>query len=130
YFFFQAEDGIRDFHVTGVQTCALPILKQPGSTINWSRWGTNDVLGTRSPKPSAWSTKELSARPISPRVGMPTTGVRLDSGKKCRRPPTWIGTCGKALLPGRPTGTTWFIITGIGSGTGVPGKPVITVPTK
>src|SRR5690606_39449587 len=24
-FFFQAEDGIRDFHVTGVQTCALPI---------------------------------------------------------------------------------------------------------
>src|SRR5690606_41127395 len=28
-FFFQAEDGIRDFHVTGVQTCALPI------------WGTN-----------------------------------------------------------------------------------------
>src|SRR5690606_40187358 len=26
-FFFQAEDGIRDFHVTGVQTCALPILE-------------------------------------------------------------------------------------------------------
>src|SRR5690606_41141124 len=26
--FFQAEDGIRDFHVTGVQTCALPILPQ------------------------------------------------------------------------------------------------------
>src|SRR5690606_40780342 len=26
--FFQAEDGIRDFHVTGVQTCALPILLQ------------------------------------------------------------------------------------------------------
>src|SRR5690606_40046137 len=24
----QAEDGIRDFHVTGVQTCALPIWKQ------------------------------------------------------------------------------------------------------
>src|SRR5690606_40225300 len=23
---FQAEDGIRDFHVTGVQTCALPIF--------------------------------------------------------------------------------------------------------
>src|SRR5690606_21724957 len=27
-FFFQAEDGIRDFHVTGVQTCALPIFSQ------------------------------------------------------------------------------------------------------
>ena len=28
HFFFQAEDGIRDFHVTGVQTCALPILQE------------------------------------------------------------------------------------------------------
>src|SRR5207249_5104241 len=27
-FFFQAEDGIRDRNVTGVQTCALPILRQ------------------------------------------------------------------------------------------------------
>src|SRR6266511_5122479 len=26
-FFFQAADGIRDFHVTGVQTCALPISR-------------------------------------------------------------------------------------------------------
>src|SRR5438046_5084644 len=29
FFFFQAEDGIRDWSVTGVQTCALPILKNP-----------------------------------------------------------------------------------------------------
>src|SRR5256885_6886127 len=28
-FFFQAEDGIRDYKVTGVQTCALPILYLP-----------------------------------------------------------------------------------------------------
>src|SRR5690606_39861315 len=27
-FFFKAEDGIRDFHVTGVQTCALPIYRR------------------------------------------------------------------------------------------------------
>ena len=27
FFFFQAEDGIRDYYVTGVQTCALPISK-------------------------------------------------------------------------------------------------------
>src|SRR5438876_5726946 len=35
FFFFQAEDGIRDGRVTGVQTCALPI-----STIRrrWRRW--------------------------------------------------------------------------------------------
>src|SRR2546426_9327723 len=26
FFFFQAEDGIRDYKVTGVQTCALPIF--------------------------------------------------------------------------------------------------------
>src|SRR3712207_9535489 len=29
YFFFQAEDGIRDIGVTGVQTCALPIWPPP-----------------------------------------------------------------------------------------------------
>src|SRR2546429_7046839 len=29
FFFFQAEDGIRDVAVTGVQTCALPIFAAP-----------------------------------------------------------------------------------------------------
>src|SRR2546422_5536891 len=29
FFFFQAEDGIRDVAVTGVQTCALPISRRP-----------------------------------------------------------------------------------------------------
>src|SRR5207253_4870699 len=32
-FFFQAEDGIRDGHVTGVQTCALPILRDHGAVV-------------------------------------------------------------------------------------------------
>src|SRR5439155_10786614 len=35
-FFFQAEDGIRDGHVTGVQTCALPIyirMDRPTSSL-------------------------------------------------------------------------------------------------
>src|SRR5699024_12152752 len=31
-FFFQAEDGIRDRNVTGVQTCALPISDKPEKT--------------------------------------------------------------------------------------------------
>src|SRR5690349_24771943 len=31
-FFFQAEDGIRDLYVTGVQTCALPIFGNPANT--------------------------------------------------------------------------------------------------
>src|SRR2546426_896911 len=30
FFFFQAEDGIRDYKVTGVQTCALPISPAGG----------------------------------------------------------------------------------------------------
>src|SRR5207302_3536968 len=34
FFFFQAEDGIRDFHVTGVQTCALPISPLPPTTLS------------------------------------------------------------------------------------------------
>src|SRR5207253_6109521 len=40
FFFFQAEDGIRDGHVTGVQTCALPISSRsflfsaPGSIVS------------------------------------------------------------------------------------------------
>src|SRR5256885_6584840 len=28
FFFFQAEDGIRDYKVTGVQTCALPVFRE------------------------------------------------------------------------------------------------------
>src|SRR5207253_5504360 len=35
-FFFQAEDGIRDGHVTGVQTCALPIWTFGERTIRFS----------------------------------------------------------------------------------------------
>src|SRR5690606_37547455 len=36
-FFFQAEDGIRDFHVTGVQTCALPIWEHERRyTTQWA----------------------------------------------------------------------------------------------
>src|SRR5207237_5680676 len=31
FFFFQAEDGIRDSSVTGVQTCALPISREVGT---------------------------------------------------------------------------------------------------
>src|SRR5690625_2368783 len=39
-FFFQAEDGIRDGHVTGVQTCALPI-----SDVEWARAAAEEVAG-------------------------------------------------------------------------------------
>src|SRR6266478_6092176 len=35
FFFFQAEDGIRDLTVTGVQTCALPILLSQLGSDGW-----------------------------------------------------------------------------------------------
>src|SRR5690606_39533172 len=42
FFFFQAEDGIRDFHVTGVQTCALPI-----STIHFMAYRRSPLMQER-----------------------------------------------------------------------------------
>src|SRR2546429_5312080 len=38
-FFFQAEDGIRDVAVTGVQTCALPICVRPVRAVRAVRVG-------------------------------------------------------------------------------------------
>src|SRR5438034_2672857 len=43
-FFFQAEDGIRDHCVTGVQTCALPILKIGGEYSSISSPGSGNLL--------------------------------------------------------------------------------------
>src|SRR5207253_3661061 len=52
YFFFQAEDGIRDGHVTGVQTCALPIfmnewMRQNGFVERFPRQLVHDVVVSR-----------------------------------------------------------------------------------
>src|SRR5690606_40270883 len=44
-FFFQAEDGIRDFHVTGVQTCALPIfVTAPRMPLTFRTWRRGEPL--------------------------------------------------------------------------------------
>src|SRR5205807_6060898 len=45
YFFFQAEDGIRDYKVTGVQTCALPVsaLHAAKSSPSWPSVGSTVV---------------------------------------------------------------------------------------
>src|SRR5256885_4833938 len=48
FFFFQAEDGIRDYKVTGVQTCALPIWKVsrvPASTSSRPIEGLDETVG-------------------------------------------------------------------------------------
>src|SRR5690606_40213422 len=55
FFFFQAEDGIRDFHVTGVQTCALPIYSTPPTpsrndgTLYTTAHSPNSALNRPSP---------------------------------------------------------------------------------
>src|SRR6478735_1221909 len=48
FFFFQAEDGIRDYKVTGVQTCALPIWAE-GAHADSLLWGENAARPSCSP---------------------------------------------------------------------------------
>src|SRR2546430_515641 len=52
FFFFQAEDGIRDLTVTGVQTCALPICAplRPGGDLGQRRTDSERDDAARSPK--------------------------------------------------------------------------------
>src|SRR5215203_6981718 len=52
FFFFQAEDGIRDIGVTGVQTCALPISRRWKvmlAGLRWFLWCRSRGLGWREP---------------------------------------------------------------------------------
>src|SRR6266496_5876298 len=51
FFFFQAEDGIRDLYVTGVQTCALPILDNYIASLH--AWKTQLTTESTSAKSSA-----------------------------------------------------------------------------
>src|SRR5699024_12199046 len=44
YFFFQAEDGIRDRNVTGVQTCALPIYPERHKKITATYYGMISMM--------------------------------------------------------------------------------------
>src|SRR5690606_40940274 len=60
FFFFQAEDGIRDFHVTGVQTCALPISRK-----------ANRSRTTLKTQPTRWIACRSSGRVPSLGCGGP-----------------------------------------------------------
>src|SRR5439155_6115563 len=79
FFFFQAEDGIRDGHVTGVQTCALPI-----SSPRTERYPVRGDAGDRSRR------ARPPAPPRAPRSrGVPRARSRERSeerrvGKECR----------------------------------------------
>src|SRR5437870_11587458 len=61
-FFFQAEDGIRDGHVTGVQTCALPILSawvvRRSSTVVRTPWRASSVASRRPTGPAPTRSEE------------------------------------------------------------------------
>src|SRR5260221_9846650 len=59
FFFFQAEDGIRDHCVTGVQTCALSILMQTGQT-QYGMQTFNQSLATQYFKKQISLTTALS----------------------------------------------------------------------
>src|SRR2546426_1363283 len=91
FFFFQAEDGIRYYKVTGVQTCALPICTFVGTlTFGASIDGTNyDAAGmtpiaggatvTTATAPGAWvpvpSIKLYGARYFRLRMTAYTSGT-------------------------------------------------------
>src|SRR5262249_56594167 len=57
FFFFQEEDGIRDWSVTGVQTCALPIFARPCNR-NWTR--RTDCTGGQTS--AGWRRKRSAIR--------------------------------------------------------------------
>src|SRR5690606_39694941 len=71
-FFFQAEDGIRDFHVTGVQTCALPILPSLESVLGRLERFLN------LPSPCSNNTKERE-RIVRERLTSKRTLLGLDN---------------------------------------------------
>src|SRR5690606_40048418 len=63
-FFFQAEDGIRDFHVTGVQTCALPISMRTGGSHGEAPWQPHDPRAAgQTPNRSATQAEAACATP-------------------------------------------------------------------
>src|SRR2546426_5805616 len=66
-FFFQAEDGIRDYKVTGVQTCALPISQTPAS-VSRTAQRRPDLIGGRRTQPLK-SRQYHSSRSEERRVG-------------------------------------------------------------
>src|SRR5690625_2590207 len=66
HFFYQAEDGIRDGHVTGVQTCALPISRHTAVASNgcriFHRWSFLDRRSIQNQ--GVWSIRLRQITPI------------------------------------------------------------------
>src|SRR5437762_5930929 len=88
-FFFQAEDGIRDTSVTGVQTCALPIYSRSASAPrSGDRRARNPDRGALADRLCVMQLPWARPRPRSEerRVGKSVdTGGRRTSGKKKKK---------------------------------------------
>src|SRR5256885_5647722 len=88
FFFFQAEDGIRDYKVTGVQTCALPISSpSPRSISDGGSIGRVSV--TSNPKfrvtpRSGQGRLETSGRRGNPPRETNSRSEERRVGKECR----------------------------------------------
>src|SRR2546430_11825546 len=66
FFFFQAEDGIRDLTVTGVQTCALPIFRSVCTRLRaTSRASTRTLRSAACPTALA-SMRAATSAPLNP----------------------------------------------------------------
>src|SRR5437016_10518821 len=63
-FFFQAEDGIRDWSVTGVQTCALPIslgkVQARAKATDWLAIRATASTGFHAPTPGQGNVETIS----------------------------------------------------------------------
>src|SRR5690625_6509554 len=73
-FFFRAEEGIRDGHVTAVQTCALPILRRSGWMENRTvrpRCVHMHAAGVRWPSTvrMCWNLATLPTPPCTSKAG-------------------------------------------------------------
>ena len=70
FFFFQAEDGIRDYKVTGVQTCALPISRCEEKECEFTEMPCRSKLGKVDRKKTvALITIEVHARDVIEKLG-------------------------------------------------------------
>src|SRR2546428_9769159 len=91
FFFFQAEDGIRDLIVTGVQTCALPISRSGPRDGGRRRDQSIAGGGARAPVRRASRTAERGARlcpPAHTGGGAATHPPRrVAPGNRCRPGP-------------------------------------------
>src|SRR5205807_6446730 len=82
FFFFQAEDGIRDYKVTGVQTCALPISPQVCSHLlhpRSLRGRTQVGLLVQSSRSPRGTVEEYQGCALEARTGRKSVG---SSGEK------------------------------------------------